>query len=159
MNGGALRTARKVYCDANVLIYLIEKNSDYHALVYGLLHDLKALGASFISSKLVIAETLTGAVRRNNPDITAAYEAFFGAASDPMQLGSRLAQNFDLHLIPVSDPILWAVPDVARDFRLDLPDAIHFATALDQGCDAFLTNDKGFTDGEPFPTVYRLSDL
>ncbi len=51
------------------------------------------------------------------------------------------------------------MPEVALDFRLDLPDAIHFATALDQGCDAFLTNDKGFTDGEPFPLVYRLSDL
>ena len=45
------------------------------------------------------------------------------------------------------------------DFKLDLPDALHFATALDLGCDAFLTNDKGFTDGEPFPIVYQLSQL
>ena len=157
MTAEDLRTAQRVYCDANVLIYLIEKNSDFHGLVRGLLHDLRATGAELISSELVIAECMTGAVRRDNPDIIAAYEAFFSAPD-----GGLLSEGRDkkgLRLIPVSDPILWAVPEVALDFRLDLPDAIHFATALDQGCDAFLTNDKGFTDGEPFPLVYRLSDL
>ncbi len=157
MTAGDLHTAQRVYCDANVLIYLIEKNSDYHGLVRGLLRDLRAAGAALISSELVIAECMTGAVRRGNPDVIAAYEAFFGASGDGLL--SEGAKNEGLQLIPVSDPILWAVPEVALDFRLDLPDAIHFATALDQGCDAFLTNDKGFTDGEPFPLVYRLSEL
>ena len=39
MTAEDLRTAQRVYCDANVLIYLIEKNSDFHGLVRGLLHD------------------------------------------------------------------------------------------------------------------------
>ena len=62
-------------------------------------------------------------------------------------------------MVPVSETILWSAPQVSVDFKLDLPDALHFATALDLGCDAFLTNDKGFTDGEPFPIVYQLSQL
>lgn len=142
-----LLQAQSVYCDANILIYLVEKHPDHSATLHDVMKALKARGARLCSSELVIAECLTGAVRRDNAAVLAAYEAFF----DGDRLGFELA--------PLSEAVLWSAPQVALDFRLDLPDALHFATALDLGCDAFLTNDKGFTDGEPFPIVYQLSAL
>lgn len=142
-----LLDAQSVYCDANVIIYLIEKHAEHHGTVHSILSQLKANEARLYSSELVITECLMGAVRRDNPDVLAAYEAFFD--------GDR----FGFEMVPVSETILWSAPQVSVDFKLDLPDALHFATALDLGCDAFLTNDKGFTDGEPFPIVYQLSQL
>ena len=142
-----LLQSQRVYLDANVVIYLVEKNSDYHSLVHHILCELAQEGAELISSELVVSECMMGAVRRENEAILLAYERFFD--------GDR----FGIELQPVSSRVLWTAPQVSLDFKLDLPDALHFATALDQGCDAFVTNDKGFTDGEPFPIVYRLSDL
>ncbi|MGB1161068.1 MAG: type II toxin-antitoxin system VapC family toxin [Alphaproteobacteria bacterium] len=142
-----LLQSQRVYLDANVIIYLVEKNSDYHSLVHQILRELRQEGVDLISSELVVSECLMGAVRRDNEAVLLAYERFFD--------GDR----FGIELQPVSARVLWTAPQVSVDFKLDLPDALHFATALDQGCDGFLTNDKGFTDGEPFPIVYRLSDF
>ena len=142
-----LMQSNRVYLDANIIIYLVEKNAEYHALVHSTLREMAQDGVDLISSELVVSECLIGAVRRENEAILLAYERFFD--------GDR----FGIELQPVSSRVLWTAPQVALDFKLDLPDALHFATALDQGCDAFVTNDKGFTDGEPFPIVYRLSDL
>ncbi|MGA0234755.1 MAG: type II toxin-antitoxin system VapC family toxin [Alphaproteobacteria bacterium] len=142
-----LLQSQRVYLDANVIIYLVEKNSDYHGLVHQILRELRLEGVDLISSELVVSECLMGAVRRDNEAVLLAYERFFD--------GDR----FGIELQPVSARVLWTAPQVSVDFKLDLPDALHFATALDQGCDGFLTNDKGFTDGEPFPIVYRLSDF
>ena len=142
-----LLQSQRVYLDANVIIYLVEKNSDYHGLVHQILRELRLEGVDLISSELVVSECLMGAVRRDNEAVLLAYERFFD--------GDR----FGIELQPVSARFLWTAPQVSVDFKLDLPDALHFATALDQGCDGFLTNDKGFTDGEPFPIVYRLSDF
>lgn len=142
-----LLQSQRVYLDANVIIYLVEKNSDYHGLVHQILRELRLEGVDLISSELAVSECLMGAVRRDNEAVLLAYERFFD--------GDR----FGIELQPVSARVLWTAPQVSVDFKLDLPDALHFATALDQGCDGFLTNDKGFTDGEPFPIVYRLSDF
>ena len=142
-----LLQSQRVYLDANVIIYLVEKNSDHHPLAHHILRELAQDGAELVSSELVVSECMMGAVRRENEAILLAYERFFD--------GDR----FGIELQPVSSRVLWTAPQVSLDFKLDLPDALHFATALDQGCDAFVTNDKGFTDGEPFPIVYRLSDL
>ena len=142
-----LLQSQRVYLDANVIIYLVEKNSDYHGLVHQILRELRLEGVDLISSELVVSECLMGAVRRDNEAVLLAYERFFD--------GDR----FGIELQPVSARVLWTAPQVSVDFKLDLPDALHFATALDQGCDGFLTNDKGFTDGEPFPIVYRLADF
>ena len=115
--------------------------------MHHILRELAQDWAELVSSELVVSECMMGAVRRENEAILLAYERFFD--------GDR----FGIELQPVSSRVLWTAPQVSLDFKLDLPDALHFATALDQGCDAFVTNDKGFTDGEPFPIVYRLSDL
>ena len=142
-----LMQSNRVYLDANIIIYLVEKNAEYHGLVHRILREMSQDGVDLISSELVVSECLMGAVRRDNEAVLLAYERFFD--------GDR----FGIELQPVSARVLWTAPQVALDFKLDLPDALHFATALDQGCDAFVTNDKGFTDGEPFPLVYQISDL
>jgi len=44
----------------------------------------------------------------------------------------------------VSREILEAAAGIRADSALKLPDAIHFASAIDQDCDSFLTNDERF---------------
>jgi len=54
---------------------------------------------------------------------------------------SRLA-GF-LQVVPVSREILVSAAQTrSQNLCLKLPDAIHFATAKDRGCQVFLTNDR-----------------
>jgi predicted nucleic acid-binding protein len=48
-----------------------------------------------------------------------------------------------LELLPVSQETLENAATVGARHRLKVVDAIHVATALAAGCDAFLTNDAG----------------
>ena len=139
--------SQRVYLDANVIIYLVEKHAEYHSLVHRLLREMQGEGIDLISSELVVSECMMGAVRRDNQAVLLDYERFFDG------------DKFGIELQPVSGRVLWTAPQVSLDFKLDLPDAIHFATALDQACDGFLTNDRAFSDGEPYPIVYHLADF
>ena len=46
-------------------------------------------------------------------------------------------------LVPVSRKVLEAAAALAAETRMALPDCIHVATAMQAGCDVFVSNDRG----------------
>jgi predicted nucleic acid-binding protein len=71
----------------------------------------------------------------------------------PIQAGDKaledeyinlLTSNEAIHLIPVGSAIARRAAQLRAQYKLKTPDAIHIATAIETGCDAFLTNDIGF---------------
>jgi predicted nucleic acid-binding protein len=63
-----------------------------------------------------------------------------------------------LTLVPISRPILHRGATLrATTTRLRTPDAIHVATALEENCDCFLTNDAALC-GMQVPAIL-LSDI
>jgi predicted nucleic acid-binding protein len=52
-----------------------------------------------------------------------------------------LQHTVGLSLVPVSDTIAKRAARLRADYNLRTPDALHMATAIESGCEAFLTND------------------
>ena len=61
-----------------------------------------------------------------------------------MSLRNTLPATQGLTLLPVSRSILVAAANLRATFgsQVKLPDAIHLASALEQSCTTFITNDK-----------------
>ena len=56
-------------------------------------------------------------------------------------------------LIPVTLPIAESAADLRARYNLRTPDALHVASALSSGCDAFLTNDAGLKRVQELPIL------
>ena len=69
-----------------------------------------------------------------------------------------LLASREIQLIPISLPILESAIELRATTRIKTSDAIHAATALQSGCNLFITNDKGFSRVPSLPSV-MLSDL
>jgi predicted nucleic acid-binding protein len=72
---------------------------------------------------------LVGPFQANRPDVVSRYDDFL-----------RTSEN--LTVVPVGRAVLLGAARQRARLRLLMPDAIHVATALEAGCDLFLTNDR-----------------
>lgn len=112
----------RVYLDAAVMIYYIERRAPWYSRV---LTRLTATPVRVVVSDLTRLECRVKPVRTGDAVLLAEFDAAFAAAE------------------PV--PITTAVFDRATEIRaahgFKTPDALHLAAAVEGGCDVFLTND------------------
>jgi predicted nucleic acid-binding protein len=132
-----------VYVDTAPVIYSVETNPDYWALLQPLWSKSQANEIDIISSELLLLETLVFPLRNNNQAIIEIYEDLF---------------RDDIRLIEINQGILRSAAQLRTITSLKTPDAIHAATALNVGCDLFLTNDSGLRT-VPKLSVVVLKDL
>ena len=104
-----------VYLDANPVIYTVEKHPVYGPLLQPLWQAVQAKAIEVVSSDLVLMETLVGPFKRGDSALEKAYEQAL--------LGT------DLHLLPLTQPILREAARLRTATRLKTPDALHAATA------------------------------
>ena len=133
-----------VYLDANPVIYTVEKHPDYAPLLQPLWHAAHARTIEVISSELLLMETLIGPMKRGDAALEQAYERALFAS--------------DIRLLPITQEILRASARLRAATKLKTPDALHAATAMNEGCVLFVTNDAGFRGRAGLP-VTILSDL
>ncbi len=119
-----------VYVDTAPIIYSVEKNPQFAALVDPLWDALEVGSLEVVSSELTLLEVLVVPIRQNDSYLIAAYEQAL--------IGS------DLRLLPIDTAILRAAAELRASTKLKTPDAIHAATALAVGCAQFITNDGAF---------------
>jgi predicted nucleic acid-binding protein len=135
----------RVYFDANIIIYLVEGFVPY-------LDQLRALSTALntgeiiaFTSELSLAEVLVKPLKDQLPAIQQAYKVF-------------LTPTPALNLTAINPTILEEAAQLRATTKLKLPDAIHFATALQQRCDTFLTNDVVLRTVN-LPQIKILSDV
>ncbi len=87
-------------------------------------------GSTLITSEITFAECLYGATKQDNAAAIAAYE--------------RLFLSGDIVMVPLADGVAARAAHYGGALGLKLVDCIHYLTALEQGCDFFLTGDKRF---------------
>lgn len=119
-----------VYADTSVLIYSIEVNPTYYALLEPLWARFYVGTVEIVSSELTLMETLVVPTRDRNDSLVSTYEQLLLASS--------------LRLIPISQTILREAARLRATTNLKTPDAIHAATALGDRITLFLTNDSQF---------------
>jgi len=119
---------RKVALDTNALIYYLEDVPPYQQLVMNLMPLVEDGALSLVVSTIVEMELLVKPVRDGNTEGVAKIEAFLSDQKGLVVLapGRRAAQQ---------------AARLIAQYRLDVPDAIIVATALEAGCDAVVGND------------------
>jgi predicted nucleic acid-binding protein len=139
---------KKVYLDSNIFIYTVEGALPWAAQtveVFGAIDQGKLSGTT---SELSLAETLVKPFELGNQAAITAYQGIFQ---------TRVA----LKVVPIARQILVEAARLRgaclRDVdspRAKLPDAIHAATALIEGCEVILTNDRRFRAFPEIGTLY-----
>lgn len=121
----------KVYLDVNIFIYAVEDMEPWAAILREIFISLEAGEWQAVTSKLSIAECLVKPFNLDRSDLVQIYRA-------------ALSPRTHLTIAALHEEILVSAAFLRSQLKFKLPDALHAATALDQGCTIMLTNDAGF---------------
>jgi predicted nucleic acid-binding protein len=119
---------KKIALDTVVFIYALEGNKAFGKLAISLFEAIEKGGCRGFASDLVLAELMVKPLREGKPEIAEEY-----ALELP---------NFPnlIFLAPTRDIIITAAK-LRGNTNLKLIDALHLATAINVGCQIFITND------------------
>lgn len=124
-----------VCLDANVVIYLVERNPTWLPRVTNRLVAIHAAGDELAVSDAARLECLVGPYRSGDAAVLADYLTFFSGSG--------------VHVLPVTVAV-WERAALIRALHgFQALDSLHLATAVEHGCGRFLTNDAqlgGFPD-------------
>jgi len=122
-------TGTKIYLDTNIFIYAIEGYTKFETELNELFEAFDAGNLQAITSELTLAEVLVKPLIDNNVKVCSAYE-------------NAIQSSQVLEVVPINRTILRQSARLRSTINIRLPDAIHAATAILNGCTTFLTNDK-----------------
>lgn len=124
----ALRATSIAYLDTAPLIYVIEDHPTFAPLVAPLLDAIDRGEKRGISSFLTLAEILVQPYRRRRADLAARYREL-------------LVGSPNMRLLPLDEAVAVETARIRASYGIRLADAVHLATAVSAGADAFVTND------------------
>jgi predicted nucleic acid-binding protein len=126
-----LPAAGSIYIDSSILIYTVETHAQYWPILKSFWENARLKSLTLITSELATLECLVAPFRNSDQKLVQAYMHIFNSA--------------ELRVVPLNRAILFEAAKLRAEISgLRTPDAIHTATALASGCNAFLTNDNGF---------------
>ena len=105
----------------------------------------EANGIALMTSEIAIGECLYGAYKRERTESAERFETLF-------------AEIGIFHLVPVAMDIVKRAAWIGATHRIKLVDALHVASAIETGCDAFITNDKAIRS-TPDLAIVQLSEV
>lgn len=141
----ALAGIQSIYIDTAPLIYYVEANPDYVDLMDAILTWLEQHHQQVVLSTLTLTETLVKPMQANDADLQTAYR-------------DLILNTHHVTTYPINVTIAERAAMLRANYKLRTPDAIHLATAILHGCDAFLTNDHKLKRVAEI-TVLVLDDL
>jgi predicted nucleic acid-binding protein len=126
----ALQGAAALCVDTAPFIYFVEKHPDFYPICRPIFAAVTAGSLVMHTSTVTLIETLLQPVRKAHQILVDEYEEL-------------LLRTIDINTLPVSVVIARQAADLRARYNLRTPDAMQVATAINAGCDAFLTNDTG----------------
>ena len=139
-----LPTGGSVYVDANAIIYSVERVEPYRGLLVPMWEEARAGRFTLVSSELVVLETLIKPLRDGNTRLEMLFRSILAAA--------------EMNLIPAALATWEDAARIRAETGLAASDALHAATALQTGCELFITNDTDFRRVQSLPVVI-LDDI
>ncbi|MGI9036289.1 MAG: type II toxin-antitoxin system VapC family toxin [Pyrinomonadaceae bacterium] len=126
----ALKNVSLIAFDTAPIIYFVEANPNYDALVTAIfqkVEDEKIIG---ITSVISLCEVLVHPIRNQNFTLKQRY-------FDILQNSPNFVTK------SINSSIAGRAAELRSKYNLRTPDALQIATALENGCDSFLCNDNG----------------
>jgi len=128
-----------VYFDGPGFIYSLERIEPYYTLLKPLWLASQAKQFEIVSNELVILETLVKPLQAKDEILT--------------QLFRSLLYSKEVRLIPATTALWEHAAQLRASLGLKAPDALHAATALQEGSKSFMTNDSDFRKVPDLPVV------
>jgi predicted nucleic acid-binding protein len=125
----AFQTVNLLGLDTSPFIYFVERNSLYVDVMREIFKRLTSGDFQARSSVITLTEVLVQPLRQNNQNLAGKYR-------------DLLFNGINFKLIPLNSSIAETAARLRAQYNLRTPDALQIATALENGCDAFLCNDK-----------------
>lgn len=126
----ALKGVGRLYIETAPLIYYVETHPAYLARMDAIIEMVENRPIRAFSSVITLAEVLIQPLRMGDKLLEQEYREI-------------LVNNGGYRLIPITVRVAESAADLRARYNLRIPDALHVASALRTGCDAFLTNDIG----------------
>jgi len=136
---------KRVYFDTNIVIYALERPALYEKQAKLLLDAVARNTFQAVTGELTISEVIPGAAKSGG-------ERAVRKCIDFFESGDVVS----LH--PVTRDAFYRAGLLRAALNISTPDAIHMATAIEAGCDIFLTNDRRLR-APPEMQLVQFSDL
>lgn len=124
----ALDGVSLLYVETAPFIYYTERRAGYVERMHTIFSEVSQNRIRVLTSAVTLTETLMKPLRENDAQLVRRYR-------------TMLYRTRGLMLVSISPGIGDAAAELRARYNLRTPDALHLATAVDYGCDAFLTND------------------
>jgi predicted nucleic acid-binding protein len=126
----AMSGVSRLAIDSAPFIYLVERRMNYSDRVNTIFRAIRDGDVVGLSSVITLTEVLSKPIQQNDSTVEAAYR-------------NMLLRSQHFRLISITSAIADRAAQLRAAYNLKTPDALQIATAIDTGCNAFLTNDKG----------------
>ena len=131
---------QRVYIDTNVFIYFLSRHPTYFessSLVVNACADSNIFG---LTGDAAVAEVMVGAYKNADPTLATRFKLFF-SQKNFLTIATHDAPTFD------------AAAQLVAMGGVKFIDALHLATAVQNQCAYFVTNDKGIKSGAHLQVV------
>ncbi len=126
----ALADVTRLGFDTPPIIYFVEANPQYDALVTAVFQHVEDGRLEGITSSISLCEVLTVPIRQGDAHLQQEYR-------------DLLLHSDHFVTMPISMEIAEQAAELRARYGLRTPDAVQVAAALNAGCEALLTNDIG----------------
>ena len=135
----------RIYIDSCVFIYFLEKDAKRFELVQALLLCCTQQHAFAFTGAAAVAEVMVKPYRLGEKTVITQAEAFF---TQPrfLSLCEHRLSSFQ------------QAARIAGEQKMKLVDALHYATALENGCTYLITNDRAYASN-PLISVIQIDAL
>src|SRR5690349_3527819 len=125
----ALANVTRLGMDTPPVIYFVEANPQYDALVTEIFQRGAHGRIRLCTSVITLTEVLVQPIRRGNARLEREYR-------------DLLINSADFETFPINSVLAEDAAELRARYNLRTPDALQIAVALEAGCEAFLTNDN-----------------
>ncbi len=125
----ALKNISRLAFDTAPIIYFVEANPTYDGLVTAIFQRVESGEITGETSVITLCEVLVYPIRNQNFNLRQRYRDIL-----------QNSPNFFTRLI--DSAVAERAAELRAKYNLRTPDALQIATALENGCEAFLCNDK-----------------
>jgi predicted nucleic acid-binding protein len=129
-----------VYIDTNIFIYWVEAIEPFFQSTKDLFERISAAGCRVVTSEITLAECIYKPAREGDNALVALYENLF-------------EHSGDIDLAALDGAIIRKAAKNGGSLGLRLIDTVHYLTALDHGCELFVTSDEQFRSGPAMRVV------